>query len=171
MYPIYNSKRNIFDYLSNRRRQQSLTHPTVRCEERQPLVADINGDIDAAGPIPISGSQSRIRKEKKYDASTLQTEETIQSEKREEILALEGELSEARDLMQLLTAQVREQQEGLNQVSQNVTVATENVVNATDELKVARRYQQKARKRGCCLVCIFITILLAGVIVLALVEG
>ena len=138
--------------MSNKRRQQS-DRPRETDIARQPLITS-SGPV--RGPVLV-----------RYDKSTLESERAIQQEKAEEIIALEGDLAEARDLMKLVTDQIREQQGGLNAVSINTDAAKENVLDGTEELREARVHQRKARKKMCCLFCILIVI----VVVIMLVVG
>ena len=129
--------------MSNKRRQTS---------DRQPLITS-SGPV-LRGPVLV-----------RYDTSTLESERAIQQEKAEEIIALEGDLAEARDLMKLVADQVREQQGGLNAVSANTDAAKENVLDGTEELREARAHQRKARKKMCCLACILIVIVVVVIMV------
>ena len=130
---------------------------------RSPTMGAESGD---AVKQPLIGSQQAQKAVRRYDTSSLVVEETLQRDKRDDLLALESDLRDAHDCLTTFNQLVKEQQGGLDEITKNTDNAVVNVVKGTEELKEAQRQQKKARKKQCCLViCLLVLI---GIVVVVI---
>ena len=133
-------------------------------KRRAPTVTKSPTNDDIPATQPLIGGQQKQKQVSRYDTSSVQVEQSVQQEKAEDILALERDLRDAQDVMQMFNGMVKEQQGGLDDITRNTGQATQNVISGTDELKEAQRLQKKARKKQCCLFAILVVVV--GLIVI-----
>jgi len=82
-------------------------------------------------------------------------------ERHAEILKLEKAVLEVFELFKDLAELTNQQQDSLDRIEANVTSAGNNVTKGAKALVEAEEYQQKARKRQCCILVIVACVLVA----------
>ncbi|KAG5506986.1 hypothetical protein JKF63_05732 [Porcisia hertigi] len=94
-------------------------------------------------------SQVTFREVRSVDMSGFHTEEAIQREKLQSARDIESDVMDLKTTIQEFYSLVRQQQEGLDHVSNNVTESHSLIERGHDQIQSASGQQQSWRKIGC----------------------
>lgn len=105
----------------------------------------------------------------------LQMEEDVDleliHEREEAIRKLEGDIKDVNQIFKELGVLVHEQGEGIDSIEANVESAQIQVEAATEQLTIARQYQNKIRKKKCCLLIAVVVLIAIIALALGIVYG
>jgi t-SNARE complex subunit (syntaxin) len=151
-------------------RYDGLKTKGQRKVKENPLRAQVdeNGDGGGGGG---GGGGMRFNEQRlvQYDTGELRTEEAIQREKLEGVVEIEQDLNELKTAYQDFGQLVKDQQEGLNKVENNVDTSTVRVDEGIVELKKASKEQKSSRKKLCILL-ILLVVAIAIVVIVVVVK-
>jgi len=125
-------------------------------------------DLDKLPPEERKLRLKQIQ-EKSIENNLLVYHEQEVARRHEEVLQIEKDAKEILAMFQDIQALIHEQQEGLDVISDHLENAKVQAAAGEQELVQAEGYQKKARKKTCCILCIFIAV--AAGIVLAVFFG
>ncbi|XP_022091296.1 syntaxin-7-like isoform X2 [Acanthaster planci] len=93
-----------------------------------------------------------------YDMNLLQ-------EREEQIRQIEAAMLDVNEIFRDLGAMVSQQGEIIDSIEANIDRASSNVEGAATQLQTASKYQQKARRKMCCIaICVVVLLAIVGII-------
>lgn len=113
----------------------------------QPAVSEVSDDMEAQQMRMGGGNRS-----------TVMVEKEIIDEQNAELMKLEEDLNQLSGMYVDMAALVNEQQKDLDVIETKVAQSAGNIDKGIDEVKKARDYQKKTRKKMCILIIIILAV-------------
>lgn len=160
------AKRISGEFEASCRRASSLLRRSVRhpnTAPRQEVVEEPDAFNDAGSSMLQNAGQveSQQIQLQTIQSNRMDVELKLQQEKSEALQKVARDVRVVKDMMQDISHLVHEQGESIDVVEHNVEEANVRIESGTVELQKSVAYQQKKRKRMCCLLAILVLALIA----------